>query len=86
MSLHPEIASQLEDIVDDLMAEGYTEEEAIDIVAGVGVPQLTAIMDATAVAAKAGAPRDARWDLPQPQDLNVQRRRSGGCARIQFDG
>ena len=31
MSLHPQIASQLEDIVDDLMAEGYTEEEAIDI-------------------------------------------------------
>jgi len=30
MSLHPEIASQLEDIVDDLMAEGYTEEEAIE--------------------------------------------------------
>ena len=31
MSLHPQIASQLEDIVDDLIAEGYTEEEAIDI-------------------------------------------------------
>ena len=31
MSLHPEIASQLEDIVDDLIAEGYTEEEASDI-------------------------------------------------------
>ena len=31
MSLHPQIASQLEDIVDVRMAEGYTEEEANDI-------------------------------------------------------
>tara|TARA_R100000742_G_C4177856_1_gene13967 strand:- start:16 stop:183 length:168 start_codon:yes stop_codon:yes gene_type:complete len=31
MSLHPEIASQLEDIVDDLIAEGYSDDEAVDI-------------------------------------------------------
>ena len=31
MSLHPEIASQLEDIVDDLIAQGYSDEEAVEI-------------------------------------------------------
>ena len=31
MSLHPEIASQLEDIVDDLIAQGFCDEEAVDI-------------------------------------------------------
>ncbi len=31
MSLHPEIASQLEEIVDDLIAEGYSDDEAVEI-------------------------------------------------------